>query len=154
MQLQGHQQVTYQSLLSHCKLIKARCKQFQKAQVKGQAKLTNLTAASSTTSSVQQYAITTHTNTKCSWCGYTHPTLAALPSARNTTTAMAMVTSLPCARSHESPGAPRIGTQIAEPGLKGQAATDAPADQQAEASSPTKAVSWEFVFLLYCYTVK
>ena len=33
--VQDQKQLSYQSLLSHCKLLEARCEQFQKAQVKG-----------------------------------------------------------------------------------------------------------------------
>ena len=47
---------------------------FLKAQLKGRAELTTITAASSVTSSIHQDAVTTHPRqSKCPWCGYSHP---------------------------------------------------------------------------------
>ena len=45
---------------------------FQKAQIKGRAELTTLSAATATASSVHQDTITVH-NTQCMKCGYNHP---------------------------------------------------------------------------------
>ena len=41
IRLQDKSQLTYITLLQHCKTLKQCCKQFQKAQTKGHAKLTN-----------------------------------------------------------------------------------------------------------------
>ena len=45
--LQDQNQLTYASLLQHCKTLEQRCEQYQKAQIKGRAELTTLSAASS-----------------------------------------------------------------------------------------------------------
>ena len=39
--LQDQSQLTYASLLQHCKTLEQRCEQYQKAQIKGRAELTN-----------------------------------------------------------------------------------------------------------------
>ena len=52
--LQDQSTLTYQSLLNHCKPLEQRCEQYQKAQPKGRAELTTITAALSITSSVHQ----------------------------------------------------------------------------------------------------
>ena len=46
VRLQDQSKLTYQMLLNHCKLLEQRCDQFQKAQMKGRAQLTTITAAS------------------------------------------------------------------------------------------------------------
>ena len=69
--LQDQDTLTYQSLLSYCTQLEARCEQFQQAQVKGGAQLTILTMASATPSSLHVQSATT--NVTCKRCGYTHP---------------------------------------------------------------------------------
>ena len=49
IRLQDPSTLTYQILLNYCRLLEQRCEQFQKAQMKGRAELTTLTAASSVT---------------------------------------------------------------------------------------------------------
>ena len=70
--LQDQSQLTYASLLQHCKTLEQRCEQYQKAQIKGRAELTTLSAATATASSVHQDNVTIH-NTQCTTCGYKHP---------------------------------------------------------------------------------
>ena len=50
IRLQDQSPLAYQLLLNHCKLLEQRCEQYQKAQLKGRAELTTITAASSVTS--------------------------------------------------------------------------------------------------------
>ena len=74
IRLQNQSTLTYQLLLNHCKLLEQRCEQYQKAQLRGRAELTTITAASSVTSSVHQDTVTTHTRKSNSTrCGYSHP---------------------------------------------------------------------------------
>ena len=70
IRLQDPATLTYKTLLHHCKLLEQRCKQFRKAQQKGQAELTTLTTASTTQTSLHQDAITIQYN--CYRCGYKH----------------------------------------------------------------------------------
>ena len=70
--LQDQNQLTYASLLQHCKTLEQRCEQYQKARIKGRAELTTLSAATATASSVHQDNVTLH-NTQCTRCGYKHP---------------------------------------------------------------------------------
>ena len=71
--LQDPATLTYKSLLNHCKLLEQCCKQFQKAQLKGRAELTSLTATSVTHTSVYQDSISMHPKqTSCYRCGYSH----------------------------------------------------------------------------------
>ena len=70
--LQDQNQLIYASLLQHCKTLEQRCEQYQKAQSKGRAELTTLSAATATASSVHQDNVTIH-NTQCTGCGYKHP---------------------------------------------------------------------------------
>ena len=70
--LQDQNQLTYVSLLQHCKTLEQRCEQYQKAQIKGRAVLTTLSAATASASSVHQDIVTLH-NTQCTRCGYKHP---------------------------------------------------------------------------------
>ena len=70
--LQDQNQLTYASLLQHCKTLEQRCEQYQKAQIKGRAELTTHSAATATASSVHQDNVTLH-NTTCTRCGYKHP---------------------------------------------------------------------------------
>ena len=60
----------YQSLLQHCKLLEQQCEQYRKAQLKGRAQLTTLSAATATHSSVHQDTITV--NSTYHRCGYSH----------------------------------------------------------------------------------
>ena len=61
--------LTYQVLLSHCKMPKACCVQYQKAKERGHADLASITAA---TSSLHLDAIS-HSKPCCNKCGYSHP---------------------------------------------------------------------------------
>ena len=72
IRLQDQSQLTYTSLLQHCKTLEEWCEQFQKAQVKGCTELTTCSAATATSSSVHQDTITIH-YTQCMKCGYKHP---------------------------------------------------------------------------------
>ena len=71
--LQDQITLTYQSLLAHCKQLKARCEQFQQAQAQGRAHLTTITAASSSHSSLHANTQSTTTCQQCSRCSYSHP---------------------------------------------------------------------------------
>ena len=74
IRLQNQSTLTYQSLLSHCKLLEQRCEQYQKAKLRSRAELTTITVAASVTSSVHQDTVTTHTKKlNCTRCGYNHP---------------------------------------------------------------------------------
>ena len=44
---QAQSQLTYQALLSHCKMLEAHCKQYQKAKERGHADLASITVATS-----------------------------------------------------------------------------------------------------------
>ena len=71
IRLQDQTQLTYTSLLQHCKLLEQCCKQFQKAQSRGRAELTTLSAATATTSSIHQDVISI--NHQSGKCGHKHP---------------------------------------------------------------------------------
>ena len=73
IRLQNQSTLTYQSPLAHCKLLEQRCEQFQKAQLRGRAELTTITAAASVTSSMHQDTVTMHKKSNCTRCGYNHP---------------------------------------------------------------------------------
>ena len=60
-------------LLAHSKLLEQRCEQYQKAQLRGRAELTTITAAASVSSSVHQDTVTTHKKSNCTRCGYNYP---------------------------------------------------------------------------------
>ena len=66
---QGQSQLTYQALLSHCKMFEACCEQYQKAKERGHANLACITAA---TSSLHLDAIS-QSQPNCNKCGYSHP---------------------------------------------------------------------------------
>ena len=68
--LQDQEQLTYQTLLSHCQLLETWCEQFQKAKDKVQTDLCSLTAAT-TSLSIHQDSLTTHP--KCHKYGYPYP---------------------------------------------------------------------------------
>ena len=70
--LQDQSKLTYKSQLQHCKTLEQCCEQYQKSQLKGCAELTILSAATATSSSVHQDAITS-SHTQCTKCGYKHP---------------------------------------------------------------------------------
>ena len=72
IQLQEQSQLTHKSLLQHYKTLEQSCEQYQKAQLKGRAELTTLSAATATSSSVHQDAIN-FSHTQCTKCGYKHP---------------------------------------------------------------------------------
>ena len=61
IRLQNQSNLTYQLLLSNCKLLEQRCEQYQKVQLRGRAELMTITAAASVASSVHQDTVTTHT---------------------------------------------------------------------------------------------
>ena len=69
IRLQDRSQLTYQALLSHCKMVEAHCEQYQKAKERGHANLASITAA---TSSLLIDAMST---SKPSYykCRYSHP---------------------------------------------------------------------------------
>ena len=71
IRLQDQTQLTYTSLLQHCKLLEQCCEQFQKAQARGRAELTTLSAVTATTSSIHQDVISI--NHQCGKCGHKHP---------------------------------------------------------------------------------
>ena len=87
IQLQDQSQLTYKLLLQHCKTLEQHCEQYQKAQLKGHAEVTILFAATATSSSVHQDAITFN-HTQCTKCGYQHPQNKCLQQAKSATTAM------------------------------------------------------------------
>ena len=66
---QDRSQLTYQALLSHCKMLEACCEQYQKAKKRGRADLASITAA---TSSLHLDAIS-WSQPCCNKCGYSHP---------------------------------------------------------------------------------
>ena len=49
---QDQSELTYQPLLSHCKLLESRCKHYQKARESGRADLTFISAATASASSI------------------------------------------------------------------------------------------------------
>ena len=71
IRLQDQTQLTNTSSLQHCKLLEQCCEQFQKAQARGRAELTTLSAVTATTLSIQQDAISI--NHQCGKCGHKHP---------------------------------------------------------------------------------
>ena len=72
--LEDQIQCTYQTLLNHCKTLEQCCEQFQKSQAKGCTEPIDLSATTSTSSSVHQDALTTQCNTNtCTWSRYSHP---------------------------------------------------------------------------------
>ena len=73
---QEQSQLTYQSLLFHCKLLESRCKQYQKARERGHVILASITVASA--SSIHTDALTTSPHTHCKKCGYSHPSTKSL----------------------------------------------------------------------------
>ena len=64
-------QLTYQSLLSHCKLLLSRYEQDQKARERGWADLASIIAATTSACSIHADAFTTQSH--CNKCNYTHP---------------------------------------------------------------------------------
>ena len=73
IRLQDPATLTYHSFLNHCKLLEQCCEQFPKAQQKGRADLTTITATTATDSSIHKDSISTHPNqTSCHHCGYSH----------------------------------------------------------------------------------
>ena len=69
IRLQDQSQLTYQALLSHCKMLEACCDQYQKAKQRGHANLASITAA---TSSLHIDAMS-RSQPSCYKCGYSHP---------------------------------------------------------------------------------
>ena len=85
--LQDQNQLTYASLLQHCKTLEQRCEQYQKAQIKGRAELTTLSAETATASSVHQDNITLH-NTNVPDVDTSTLVIIVQQKAKNATTAM------------------------------------------------------------------
>ena len=69
IRLQDQSQLTYQALLSHCKMLEACCEQYQKAKERGCANLASLTTA---TSSLHIDAMSKSQPSGYK-CGYSHP---------------------------------------------------------------------------------
>ena len=70
--LQEQSTLMYQSLLSHCRQLEARCKQFQQAKAQGRAHLTSLASASASKSSTHA-DVQSNTKQPFNRCGYNHP---------------------------------------------------------------------------------
>ena len=66
---QDKTQLTYQALLSHCKLLKAHCEQYQKAKERSGTDLASITAA------ISSLHVDAMSKSKpcCYKCGYSHP---------------------------------------------------------------------------------
>ena len=69
IRLQDQSQLTYQALLSHCKMLGACCEQYQKAKETGHSDLASITTA---TSSLHIDAMS-RSQPSCYKCGYSHP---------------------------------------------------------------------------------
>ena len=69
--LQDQSKLTYQSLLSHCKLLESRCKQYQKARERGWDDLMSISAATASASSI--HTDTFNIQACCNEYGYMHP---------------------------------------------------------------------------------
>ena len=67
---QDQSQLTYQALLSHCKMLKSWCEQFQKVKERG---CTNLASITTATSSLHMDVLSTSSKHCCKKCGYSHP---------------------------------------------------------------------------------
>ena len=67
---QDQSQLTYQALLSHCKMLESWCEQFQKAKERGYANLASITTA---TSSLHMDTLSISSKHCCKKCGYSHP---------------------------------------------------------------------------------
>ena len=67
---QDQSQLTYQALLSHCKMLESWCEQYQKAKERGCANLASITAA---TSSLHMDTLSIPPKHHCKKCGYSHP---------------------------------------------------------------------------------
>ena len=61
----------HKSLLTNCQLLKAYCKQYQKAEEKGLANITSITAVTTTALSIHTSALSTFS--WCAKCVYSHP---------------------------------------------------------------------------------
>ena len=68
---QDQSELTYQPLVSHCKVLESSCKQYQKAMNWGRADLTSISTATASASSVHNDAPTSQAY--CNKCSYTHP---------------------------------------------------------------------------------
>ena len=68
---QDQSQLTYQALLSLCKLLESCCEQYQKAKERGYTDLASITPA--TASSIDADALTVSPHNCCNKCGYSHP---------------------------------------------------------------------------------
>ena len=86
--LQDQSQLTYASLLQYCKTLEQRCEQYQKAQIKGRAELTTLSAATATASSVHQDNVSSYTIPSVPDVDTSTLVIIAQQKAKNATTAM------------------------------------------------------------------
>ena len=68
---QDQSQLTYQALLSHCKLLEQHYEQYLKARERGHANLSSIPAASA--SSIHMEALSLSHHNHCQKCGYSHP---------------------------------------------------------------------------------
>ena len=129
IRLQDPATFTYQSLLNHCKLLEQCCEQFQKAQQRGRADVTTITAAKATNSSIHQDSISTHPNqTSCCRCRYSHLRGNCPAIGQNATLAVVQDTFQPYAE----PKLTDVATNKAGTNKKVQATTDIAAGLQAE----------------------
>ena len=67
---QDQSQLTYQALLSHCKMLESWCEQFKKAKERGH---TNLASVTTATSSLHMDTLSLSPKHYCKKCGYSHP---------------------------------------------------------------------------------
>ena len=135
----------YQSLLAHCKLLEQCCEQFQKAQAKGTAELTTLSAALSTTSSIHQDTVATN-NPKCSQCSYSHPHVSHPASGQeckkcNGTGHFTTLCRRPQTNRHPYNSYKQVALKRAEPGPRDSVAAGTQADHLAKTGSPTAALA-------------
>ena len=90
-------QLTYQALLSHCKMLESWCEQFQKVKEWGHANLASITTA---TSSLHLDALSISSKHCCRKCGYSHPQTNVLQKVNSAMHAVATIISL-CYASKE-----------------------------------------------------
>ena len=115
IRLQDQTQLTYTSLLQHCKLLEQHCEQFQKAQARGRAELTTLSAATATTSSIHQ--MQSPLTISVANVDISTPEVTAQQQAKSVITAMAEATIQLCA---SDPGRtkPIISGPLEDPGTE------------------------------------
>ena len=102
--LQNQSQLTYQSLLAHCKLLESCCEHYQNAKEKGCADLTTITAATSSASSIHTDTLSTYPC--CNKGGCSHPYASVQPRDNPLMLVVATTIIQPCANSgrrHSNP---------------------------------------------------